>query len=165
MYRNRTIFNRRPGGSHGFTLIELVMSVAVAMILTAISVPIVSTAVVNYRMTSSVNAITGVINSTRYRAIYNGYQHTIAFSKTNGTYQLASKIPPATTFSNVGTAIPFQSIGAPSMTLNNDVTLQFNPSGIVSATTGSMTNINLTYKGQSRTIQVSPYGSVTVTNP
>ena len=137
------------------------MAVAVATILTAVSVPMVNSSLVNYRTNNSVSMLTGVINSTRYQAIYQGYPFTLTLSKANGTCQLASKVPPATSFSNVGGAVPFEVNG---MVLNQDtVVLQFSPSGIITATTGDMSNIQLAYKGQTRQITVSAYGNISVT--
>lgn len=173
MHRNRKFHKHGPYHSHGFTLLEVVMAMAVAVTLAAITLPVVKTSLANYRMSAAVSTVTGAINSTRYRAIYNGYQHSLAFSKANGStitaaqYQLGSMVPPATTFSNVGNAVP---VVSPDITLNSDVTLVFSPGGKVTATTGSLTNIKLTYRqgmndAQSRTISVSAYGNITVTNP
>ena len=173
MHRNQKFLRRRSDNSRGFTLLEVVMAMAVAIILTAISMPIVKTTLANYRMTSAVNSVTGVINSSRYRAIYNGYPYNITFTKANGTtipaaqYQLANKIPPATSFTNVGTTIP---VVSNDVTLNSNVTLEFSPGGKVTATTGSLSNIKLTYKegtsdAQSRTITVTTYGNISVANP
>lgn len=173
MHRNRKFRRQSLDRSRGFTLLEVVMAMAVAIILTAISMPLVKTSLANYRMSAAVNSVTGAINSTRYRAIYNGYQHNLTFSKANGStiyapqYQLGSMVPPATTFSNVGAVVP---VTSPDVTLNSDVTLVFYPGGKVTATTGSLTNIKLTYRqgmsdSQSRTISVTAYGNISVTNP
>lgn len=169
MYRKRNLFQRRPKNARGFTLIELVMSVAIVIILTSAAVPVVNSTLINYRINNATGMLTGAINSSRYRAIYNGYPYTMTISKTAGTYQLASMVPPATSFTNVGSAIPYKSTNdtaTADVMLNQDtVTLRFRPSGMVIADTGNMNAITLTYKGKSRTIKVSAYGNVTVTNP
>jgi Tfp pilus assembly protein FimT len=151
-------------GSRGFTLLELLMGLSVAMIITAVSVPVVTSSIVNYRVNNSVSMLTGAINGARYQAIYQGYPFTLTISKAAGTYQLASKKPPATAFSNVGSAVPFETGG---MTLNQDtVTIQFSPSGSVTVTTGTMGTSNplaLSYKGQTRSFALTTYGKLTIT--
>lgn len=132
----------------------------VAVTLTTIAIPLISTVQAQYRMRSAVNSVTGAINTTRYKAIYQGYPFAVTFSKTSGTYQLASKVPPATSFSNVGTAVPFQVSG---MSLDQDNTLTFSPSGLVNSSVGSPITVTLTYKGKTDTITVSSYGNVKVT--
>ena len=161
MYGDRNTFARKRKSSRGFTLLELLMSMAVGVILTAVSVPMVNSSLVNYRMNSSVTMVSSAINSARYQAIYQGYPFTLTFTKSGGTYQLASQKPPATSFSNVGGAIPFEGGG---MALNQDtVTLRFSPGGVVTSSAGDMSDIELTYKGQTRKIAVSTYGKLTVT--
>lgn len=143
----------------GFTLIELLMSMVVAVILTAIAIPLVNGLLAQYRMRSSVSSITGVINSTRYKAIYQGYPYAVTFSKANGTYQLSSKVPPATSFSNVGGAVPFQ---LADMSIDQDNTFTFSPSGVVNSSVGAL-QVKLSYKGKTDTITVSSYGNIKVT--
>jgi prepilin-type N-terminal cleavage/methylation domain-containing protein len=143
----------------GFTLIELLVSLVVAVVLTAIAIPLVGSLLVQYRMRSSASMVSGVISSTRYKAIYQGYPFAVAFSKANGTYQLSSKVPPATSFSNVGDAIPFQVSG---MSIDQDNTFIFSPSGVVTSSVGAL-EVNLSYKGKTDKIAVSSYGNVRVT--
>lgn len=135
------------------------MSMVVAVILTAIAVPLVNGLLVQYRMRSSVSTITGIINSTRYKAIYQGFPHAVAFSKANGTYQLSSKVPPATTYSNVGSAVPFE---LSDMSIDQDNTFTFSPSGVVNSNVGAL-QVKLTYRGKTDTITVSSYGNIKVT--
>jgi Tfp pilus assembly protein FimT len=136
------------------------MSMVVATILTAIAVPVVNNVLASYRMRSSVAMITGAINSTRYKAIYQGYPFAIKFTQANGNYQLSSKIPPATTFSNVGGAVPFQ---VSDMSIDQDNTLTFSPSGVVNSSVGSPIALKVSYLGKTDTITVSSYGNITVT--
>ena len=143
----------------GFTLLELTLSLAVAVILTSVAVPVVSRVMLSYRMRSSVAAVTGAINATRYRAIYQGYPSAVTFSKTDGTYQLSSKAPGASSFSNVGSAVPFQAAG---MSLDQDNTLTFSPSGLVTSSVGSPITLKLSYQNKTDTITVSTYGNVSV---
>jgi hypothetical protein len=55
--------------------------------------------------------------------------------------------------------VPF---GSTAVSLNQNVTLQFKPSGYVQATTGT-TTFTLTYGSTTKTIAVSSYGNVNVT--
>jgi Tfp pilus assembly protein FimT len=135
------------------------MSMAVAVILTSIAVPVVSRVMLSYRLRSSVAMVSGAINTTRYRAIYQGYPFAVTFSKGNGTYQLSSKPPGASSFSNVGDAVPFQAAG---MSLDQDNTLAFSPSGLVTSSVGSPITVKLSYQGKTDTITVSTYGNVSV---
>jgi Tfp pilus assembly protein FimT len=103
--------------------------------------------------------MTGAINATRYRAIYQGYSFAVTFSKTNGTYQLSSKTPGSSSFSNVGSAVPFQAAG---MSLDQDNTLTFSPSGLVTSSAGSPITLKLSYQNKTDTVTVSTYGNVSV---
>jgi len=129
------------------------------MVLTAASVPVVSNVMAGYRLRSAVTNITAAINTTRYKAIYSGYPFAVTFSKSAGTYQVSSKIPPATSFSDVGNPIPFKTAD---MSLDQDNTLTFSPSGMVSSSVGSPITVKLTYKSKTDTITVSAYGQTKV---
>jgi Tfp pilus assembly protein FimT len=149
--------------SGGFSLIELTMTMAVGIILAAMAVPAVRSSIQFFRVRSAVSSVTGAIQSTRYRAIFDGCPYNITIDNTLNTYQVASETnsggPCSATFTNVGTAIPF---GPSAVTLNQKVTLQFKPSGYVQATTGS-TSFTLTYGSTVKTVVVSSYGNINVT--
>jgi Tfp pilus assembly protein FimT len=125
-------------GSSGFSLLELTMTLAVGIVLAALAVPAVKSSVQYFRVRSAVASITGAIQSTRYRAIFDGCPSNINFNSTGNTFQVASEATSggtcATTFANVGGAVPF---GPAAVALNQNVTLQFKPSGFVQATTGT----------------------------
>ena len=144
--------------SRGFSLVEAVMVLAVGMILTAVAVPLVQSAVRTYRFRTAVSNVSWAIQATRYRAIMSGYPFAITFNSANNTYQVASQPPGAAGFTNVGRAIPLQ--GA-NVTLSQDTTLQFRPNGLVQATTGAK-SLTLSYGEKSKTISVSSFGNVTV---
>jgi type IV fimbrial biogenesis protein FimU len=153
--------NRRR--DRGFTLIELVMVVAVGMILAALAVPSVRSSIQYFRVRAAVSSVTGAIQSTRYRAVFDGCSYNITLDKTANTYQIGSTTNSGNAcnaaFANVGTAIPF----APSnVVLNNQTVLQFKPSGFVQATTGA-TTFTLTYGSTVKTVTVSSYGNINVT--
>jgi len=162
------VIRQRPGrsgwlGNSGFSLLELTMTLAVGITLAALAVPAVKSSVQYFRVRSAVSSITGAIQSTRYRAIFDGCPYNISISSTGNTFQVASEAVSggtcATTFTNVGGADPF---GSPAVVLNQNVTLQFKPSGFVQATTGS-TTFTLSYGSTTKTVTVSNYGNINVT--
>ncbi|MBZ5520821.1 MAG: prepilin-type N-terminal cleavage/methylation domain-containing protein [Acidobacteriia bacterium] len=151
--------NRRD--PRGFSLLELLIVLAISMIVAAIAVPAIQSSVQIYRLRSAAASVKGAIQGTRYRAISSGYPFALVLSKTNSTYQVQSDPTASGTFTNVGSAIPLSGSSIPA-TINQDVTLQFRPSGAVTATTGTTTML-ITYFGRTETIQVSNYGNITVT--
>ncbi len=157
--KTNTFRRRAIASGRGFTLIELVMSVAVAVILTAISVPLITTAVSTYKIRSAATTVSGAIQSARHRSIFLGYPLQLTISKDNHNYQLAGKDlgAGASTFSNIGGTVPFSN----AVTLNQNVVLQFSPGGSVQATTGTLVLV-MTYGSRTETITVSGFGNVNV---
>jgi Tfp pilus assembly protein FimT len=161
----------------GTTLVELVVVVAIASVLLAISVPGFQSTLKSVHLSSATTAVTGAIQSARFKAIVSGCQYNIAFSQANTAYQIAgqtlSGTPPscAATFTNVGSAIPWSTSG--DVSLNVSTTLQFSPNGIVTLSSGGslpcttgiacfqLSNGSTT----TSTIIVSGVGNVTVTSP
>jgi prepilin-type N-terminal cleavage/methylation domain-containing protein len=143
----------------GFSLVELLMGLVIGTILTAMAVPYVEDIQNQYRMQGAVSAATWAIQSTRYQALMAGYPYQVVLKKSTETYQIQNLPPAATTYANVGTAVP---ISGSSVTLNQDTTLQFQPNGSITATTGAL-NFTLTYNGNTKTITVSNYGNISVT--
>jgi Tfp pilus assembly protein FimT len=139
-------------------MIEIVMTLLVSLILMTMAVPQTRALVRSYRLQGAVSACTWAIQSTRYQALEQGYPYQVAFSSAAGTYQIQNETPGATSFSNVGSAVPVAGV---TVTMNQDTTLQFKPNGSVSATTGALT-FTLTYQGLTKTITVTTYGNVTV---
>lgn len=144
----------------GFSLIEMVLTIAIALVLLAMGVPKLQSAISNYQLTGAVNSASWEIQATRYQAIMNGYPYELAFSAANNTYQVSNDNawPGTVTFANVGTAVPITSAR---VVISAPTTFQFKPNGTVSAVAGAMT-FTITYQGITRTLTVSNYGSVTV---
>ncbi len=168
MQNDSRALNRRRVSSRGFTLIEMVIVVAISLLLAGIAVPRAVEAVRQFRLRSAVSSLTGAIQSTRYQAIFHGCQYQIAFSSAAYNYQISTQAAAAggqvctAAFAPVGNPIPLAGSG---VTLNAPVTLLFSPSGTVVATVGNAATIQLTATGVAalENIQVSNYGKITVT--
>ena len=147
--------------SRGFTLFELTVVVMIGMVVTTISLPMTKNAVKAYHLNTAVSGISGAIQSARYQAIMRGYHYNITFNPASQSYQLASKVPPATSFSNIGSLVPWSSTGDVTMS-SPAKTLEFFPGGTVTATSGSMT-LSVGNGATTKAITVSGVGNVTVT--
>ena len=147
--------------SSGFTLLELTVVVMIGMVVTTISVPMTKNALKTYRLKTAASSISGAIQSARYQAIMRGYHYNITFNPTSQSYQVASKVPPATSFSNVGSAVLWSATGDVTMS-GATTTLEFFPGGTVTATSGS-TSLSVSNGTATKTITVSGVGNVTVT--
>lgn len=148
----------------GFTTLEMVMVVAVGVVMTAMAVPLVQSSLRIFRLGSAVSSVTGAIQSTRYRAIFDGCPYQLSFDKANNTYQISSTVTGgacAAGFTNVGGAVPFGSTGQ--VALSQNFTFQFSPGGSVQTIVGAPT-FTLTYVGTPnlKTVTVTKYGSITV---
>lgn len=158
----------------GFSLLELMTTLAIGLVLTVIAVPLTQNASQYFRMRGAVSSITSAIQSTRFQAISQGCPYQIVFTAASGTYQLqgqaysAAANSCAATFTNVcsGTLASCPIPVSP-VTLNADVTLLFRPGGSVTSPQFPLGGINmvLTYgKRPPETITVSSYGATSV-NP
>jgi len=149
---------RAAQSSDGYSLLQIVITFAVVSILVSTALPTTMNALRNYRLIAAVSAATGAISATRYQAIMHAYPYNITFNSSNATYQVASEAPPATSFTNVGTAVPLAGNG--DVTINTTTTLQFNANGTVSATTGTL-SFTITNGLLTKTISVTGIGDVT----
>jgi Tfp pilus assembly protein FimT len=159
---------RRVRRAAGFTAIELIMGLFVAMVVSAFAIPIVSDVLSFYRLRSAVANATWVIQATRFQALMAGYPFQVTFTGGTGgvnpSYQIASMPTGTLTYSNIGPAIPLS--GSP-VTLTTSTTAQFQPNGVVTLTAGGVaaTSLQISYAGNSNTITVSNYGNIAVTSP
>jgi prepilin-type N-terminal cleavage/methylation domain-containing protein len=163
----------------GFSLLELLVVAAIGSIMTVIAIPMTLNGVRSYRLSAAVSSATGAIQSTRYLAIMHGYSYQITFTPSTNSYQVLNEVPPATSFSNVGTAVPIS--GPDAVLISRVITIQFSANGTVSEITtppngvpalvfqiaNINTNTGLAYTtaGWSNTLTVSGVGNVSVTSP
>ncbi len=159
--------------SAGFTLMELLITVAIGMIMTVIALPLLVNGLAGYRLRGAVASMTGIIQATRYQAIFNGYPFQVVINSVAMTYQVKSDPTRTGAFSDVcvGGAVspcPVSLAGSSAaVAINASTTLTFSPGGSVSSTTaaGGVTAIIVTYSGKQETINVSSYGNTKVTMP
>jgi prepilin-type N-terminal cleavage/methylation domain-containing protein len=143
----------------GFSLVELMVTIAVLLIMAAAAAPLAQSTLSGFRLKSSAGVVSGAISSTRFQAISNGYLYRLAFDKATNTYQISSDPTGSGTFTKVGGAVPF---GPSTLGIDENTTIQFSPSGKVTFLTGT-SPIVLTLKAKTGTLTVSTYGNVNVT--
>ncbi len=149
------------GASRGFSLVEMMVMLAIGTILTVMAIPSINAGLRNYRIDGAVSAVTWAIHSTRYQALMQGYPFQVAFSSAANNYQIQSSPTNNGTYGNVGTAVPISSWP---VTLSADTTLNFRPNGFVTAATGAL-NFTMTYKGVCQKLTVTNYGNVSISPP
>ena len=151
---------RLPGNSRGFSLIEMLVMLAIGTILMVMAIPSVRIGLRNYRLEGAISSVTWAVHSTRYQALMEGYPFQVVFSSTANTYQIqSSPTGIAGPYGNVGSAVPFT---AYPVTLSADTTLNFRPNGFVQATAGALT-FNVAYQGVCQKLLVTNYGNVSIT--
>jgi prepilin-type N-terminal cleavage/methylation domain-containing protein len=176
MYQKKNRLRR----SQGFSLLEMVIVVAITLITAAVAIPMATSTIRFYQLQSGVTSMTGLVRATRFQAMSSGYPYQIVFTQSTGKYQiqqdtaLTGNYVNLTTPGNSGT----MSGTSTNVTLGADLTLQFSPSGAVKYVTvtsgvttaascsnnaGSHCQIALTYGNNTKTITVTGFGNVTVT--
>src|SRR5215467_8091414 len=121
----------------GFTVVELMVTVAIIIITVAMAIPLIQNATRTFRLRSAVAPVTGAIQGARYQAISHGYEYRLILNSAASTYQLQSNpclAPAAACWGNVGGAVPLSGSSV-AATINADTTLDFHASGLVQATT------------------------------
>lgn len=153
-----------PNSSGGFSLLEILVVLAIILIMLKIALPSIKNSMTDLRLGSSATSLAAGIQSARYQAISTGctVQVSLLFARTAGlqTYQLSTYLPTGTppacaaTFSNyinyptacAACPVPFTSSDVSLTTVNGVVlsgsipsaSLFFNPNGTVSTTTGGV---------------------------
>jgi prepilin-type N-terminal cleavage/methylation domain-containing protein len=151
--------------SAGLSLPELMIGMAVAAVLTAMSVPVVNSTMARMRMNSAVNSISTAISKARYQAIRNSDIYTLAINVPQNTYvvtDVTSNVPNA--------AVPLPNIVAINGGTSAVFTYTLCPNGTVYGAGGTCTNntnappaLSVTYSQLQTNINVSTVGNVTTT--
>ena len=158
-----------------FTMIEIMIVLAISMLLAGIALPIMTNAMNSYRQSAAVSAATGAISATRFQAIMRGYPYEIVFTSSTMSYQVYNEPSGATcppTFSAVGTAIPLPSAGGITMT-QSTATYTFNANGTVYGPVSTVSpcpntavpTLQIKNSVKSNTITVSGVGNVSTSSP
>jgi type II secretion system protein H len=154
----------------GFSLLEAVIVMLVALVMAAMAIPAARSAIASYELDAAVDSVTGAIQSTRYQAIMRGYPYQVDVNGTTNQIQVSSEIPPATTYSAIAAALPISSdsvtvgVGTANTSSTGHAILQCKPNGAILIASGQAATMSLTisYNGTTKTVTVSNYGSITV---
>jgi Tfp pilus assembly protein FimT len=146
------------GNAKGFSLVEMLIMLAIGTILTIMAVPSIKAGLRNYRIDGAISSITWSIHSTRYQSLMNGYPYQVVFTSANNSYQIQNLPTGSASYANVGSSVPFS---AYPVVLSADTTLNFKPNGFVQATTGAL-NFTITYQGVCQKLTVTNYGNVSI---
>jgi prepilin-type N-terminal cleavage/methylation domain-containing protein len=156
----------------GFSILEVLVVVSVVLILTGMAIPAGRTAMKSYQLDAAADSATGAIQGARYQAIMHGYSYQLDFDSTTNKFQLSNEVPPAVTFSSVGSTVPISGspitigVGTASSGSTGHLILLFKANGAVSITSGQSMPANLTisYNGTTKHLTVSNYGSISTTS-
>ena len=160
---------RQRSSSLGFTLLELVLVVAISLTLAGFAIPSIISTQRAFALKSAVSAVNGAIQSTRYQAIFHGCQYAITFTAATYNFTVSSAAPAAGGTAclaapvAVGAAVP---LPGTRITLNGNSTFTFSPSGtVIPGGANPAAGIVLTQANilVPETITVSNNGKITVT--
>ena len=154
---------------------------SVVGVLFAMAAPNFKNSFSSVHLSSATSAVSGAIQSTRYRAVVSGCQYRIVFSQSTITYQLTAQAltgtpascPTNEAFTNAGAAVPWSGDGN-HITLQASTTLQFHTQR--HSHSGERRLDRVRYRRlaclrlsngstTTSTINVSGVGNVTVTSP
>ena len=153
----------RRRASRGFSAIEMLVVVAITGVLGALAFPAFMTSLSGYRLNAATSSISGAIQATRFQAIAQGYKYQLVLTSSNLSYQVSKMVPPATTYTNVGSAIPIARTGDVTLVGGTSFTWVFLGNGTVQgAGGGAIPTLQISNGSVTRTITMSGVGNVTV---
>jgi len=157
---NRRLGRGNKGKTRGFSIVELLIVVLVAMVLTAMAIPQVQAGIYRYRLNGAVANATWAIQSTRYESLRDGVQYQVVFTKSTNSYQIQNSADGGATFNNVAnsSAVPLSGVNT---VLNQNTTMRFKPNGYVSAPVGAL-NFTVSYQGACQQVTVTNYANITL---
>jgi type IV fimbrial biogenesis protein FimT len=159
---------KRPAA--GFSMLEVALVMAIALLMAALAIPTARSAIASYQLAAAVDSVTGAIQGARYQAIMHGYLYQVDVNSTTNQIQISSEIPPATTFTATAGPVPVSSnpvtvgVGTPGTGFAGHATLQFKANGAVVVASGQAAPmvLTITYNNSTKTITVSNYASIKV---
>jgi len=157
--------NRR--ATAGFSLIEILVVVAIAGVLAAFAIPQTINALKTYRLNAAVSSAAAAIQTSRYLAIMNACPYFITFTPSTNSYQVTNSVTCTTAYTGPVTPIS----GPAAVTISRIMTLQFSANGTVSETTTPPNGVSpMVFQitnsiGGSNTLTTSTVGNVAVTSP
>lgn len=150
----------------GFTLLEMVIVVAIGVVLTAVAIPVISSTWRNMRINAAVSQFSGAIVRARYRAIKDSQPYTFVLTTPANTY-----VEKNTVTLTADAAVPLSSYVAITGTGGSPFTYTLCPNGIIYGAGGTCSpspattppSLTFTYQGRQITVAVSRVGNVTTT--
>jgi len=162
--------NREKHAEAGFSMLEVALVMGIALLMAAMAIPTARSAIATYQLSAAVDSVTGAIQGARYQAIMHGYPYQVDIDSTTNLIQISSQIPPATTYTATGSAVPLSAqpvtvgVGTAGSGFAGHATLQLKANGAVTIASGQAAPmvLTITYNNTTRTITVSNYASIKV---
>lgn len=154
---------RRLRPTPGFSVIELVTTIAVGMILAAIAIPMVNSAMATMRINAAVSQFEGALSSSRFQAIKNSQPYTFVLTAPANTYVLTNTATGA-----ANNPVPMSSYVNINGGTAGTYTYTLCPNGMVYGAGGCPSvnappALSFTYQGRQINTAVSGVGNVTTT--
>ena len=146
----------------GWTLLEMLFVVALLILMSAMSIPIITSSLAYFRLQSAVAAVSGAVQTTRYQAISKGYPFQVTFTKADSSFQVLSD-PTASGSFTVPAGVVKTPFSNGTVALDADKTFTFRPSGNVTVTSGVMPSALTLTGSRTAVLTVSQYGNITTT--
>jgi len=162
---HRTASRSRAPRVNGFTVLELLLVIAVGTILAAVAIPITTTALNNAHVTSMVDAISGAVAKTRYQSIMTSQPYTMVITTPANTYVVKN----ISTGVSVAMALPSQTVQINGGTAAT-YTYTLCPNGTVWGAGGTCPGVTLppaltvSLQGRQINMAISSVGNVSTTN-
>lgn len=153
----------RPRAAGGFTLIELMVTVAVLAVGLALAAPTLSTQIANYRLRSAAEGVLGGLNYARAEAVRRNSNVSFTLDASGAGWTVAQVSPAATLQARSNGESP--SVSTASSTTSRVVT--FTPTGLVDTSGVRLSQIDLSTSvtgAETRRIDIFGGGLIRVCN-